>query len=43
MLDGGNLVDNLKDKAIVMDRVLTDNPKYTKEQVTTLRSCSAFL
>ena len=30
VLDGGNVVDNFVDKAILTDRVCKDNPKYSK-------------
>lgn len=32
ILDGGNVVDNGKDRVIVTDRFLFDNPQLTKEQ-----------
>ena len=33
ILDGGNVVDNGKGKVIVTDRVLYDNPHFTKKQI----------
>ena len=33
VLDGGNVVDNFVDKAILTDRVCKDNPKYSKHAI----------
>jgi agmatine/peptidylarginine deiminase len=33
VLDGGNVVDNHVDKAILTTRVLSDNPDWTREQI----------